>query len=538
MSERRSESGIPLEPVYGPADRRDADYASRLGDPGEFPYTRGVRAPSGRRGTWIQRELSGEGDPRRSNAQFRFLLSKGQTGLDVIGDTPTVACLDPDHPLARHAVGTQGVSVCRLEDYRELYADLPLDRVTLSHSLPALFAVAGLSCVARERGVAPAALRGSVIQAPYYCEDTGYATQLPFELRVRMAVDSIAFCASEMPKFHAFLEDTYYISDGGLDAIEEMALGFVEIRGLVRELLARGVPVDRFAPRIGILVNCRMDLFEEIAKIRATRRLFARMMRDEFGARDPRSLAVNVTAHTSGMALTAQQPVNNVVRGSLQALALALAGVQAMEVSAFDEAFRTPSPQAHEVALRTQQIVHLESNVTHVADPLGGSYFLEALTDEIERRIRAMVERIEGLGEPAALAERGWFRSLFQNAMERHARALADGSLPKVGVNCHVVPEEEDTLLRELAERKIEPYAGRIDAIRRHREARDARGVQQSLAALRTRAEDRRANLTPAVIAAFEAGATMGEMVEILRVAYGGPRDPWLEGPLGKAAGA
>jgi methylmalonyl-CoA mutase N-terminal domain/subunit len=398
--------------------------------------------------------------------------------------------------------------------------------------------VAGLACVARERGVPPAALRGSVIQAPYYCEDTGYATQLPFELRVRMAVDSIAFCASEMPKFHAFLEDTYYISDGGLDAVEEMALGFVEIRGLVRELLARGVPVDRFAPRIGILVNCRMDLFEEIAKVRATRRLFARMMRDEFGARDPRSLAVNVTAHTSGMALTAQQPVNNVVRGSLQALAMALAGVQAMEVSAFDEAFRTPSPQAHEVALRTQQIIHLESNVTQVADPLGGSYFLEALTDEIERRIRAMVEQVEGLGEPAALAERGWFRSLFQNAMERHARALADGSLPKVGVNCHVVPEEEDTLLREVAELKIEPYVERIDAIRRHREERDAGRVQESLAALRARAEDRRANLTPAVIAAFEAGATMGEMAEVLRLAYGWPADPWLEGPLGEAASA
>jgi len=167
MTERRTESGIPLEAVYGPADRADADYASRLGDPGQFPYTRGVRAPSGRRGGWILREFSGEGDPQRSNEQFRFLLSKGQTGLDVIGDTPSAACLDPDHPLARHAVGTQGVSICRLQDYRELYADLPLDRATLSHSLPTLFAVAGLHCVARERGIAPAALRGSVIQAPY-----------------------------------------------------------------------------------------------------------------------------------------------------------------------------------------------------------------------------------------------------------------------------------------------------------------------------------------------------------------------------------
>ena len=252
---------------------------------------------------------------------------------------------------------------------------------------------------------------------------------MPFKLRVRLAVDSIAFCSTEMPKFHAFLEDTYFISEGGLDAVEEMALGFVEMRGLVRELLQRGIAIDRFAPRIAILVNCRMDFFEEIAKIRATRRLFARMMRDEFGARDPRSWAVNIAAHTSGLSLTAQQPVNNIVRGAMQALALALAGVQAIEISTFDEAFRTPSPEAHLVGLRTQQIVHLESSVTRVADPLGGSYYVESLTDEMERRIWEMVQAIEAKGDPAHLSDSGWFRSLFQAAMERHARALADGSL-------------------------------------------------------------------------------------------------------------
>jgi methylmalonyl-CoA mutase N-terminal domain/subunit len=434
--------------------------------------------------------------------------------------------MDPDHPFARHAVGTQGVSVCRLQDFHELYAGLPLDRITLSHSLPALYTVAGLYCAARERGVDPALLRGSVIQTPYYSEDTGYGTHMPFELRVRMSVDSIAFCAREMPKFHAFLEDTYYISDGGLDAVEEMALGFVEIRGLIRELLDRGVPVDSFAPRIAILVNCRMDFFEEIAKIRATRRLFARMLRDEFGARDPRSLAVNVTAHTSGMSLTAQQPVNNVVRGAIQSLALALAGVQAMEVSAFDEAYRTPSPEAHEVALRTQQIVHLESNATQVADPLGGSYFVESLTDEFERRIEEMVRRIEDMGDPAQLSDGGWFRRLFQDAMERHVRQLSDGTLRRVGVNCHTIPDEHDTLLREVAETKIEPYRDRIAEIRRHREQRDAGAVSGTLEALHACALDRGANLTPSVIAAFEAGATIGEMSEVLRTAYGVAADP------------
>jgi len=534
MSERSSASGIPLRPCYGPADTAGLDLEERLGEPGRYPFTRGVRAADDRRAGWIQRELSGEGDPRRSNAQLHMLLAKGQTGLDVIGDTPTVACMDPDHPFARHAIGTQGVSLCCLPDYLELYRDLPLDRITLSHSLPPLFTVAALHCVARQRGISPAALRGSVVQAPYYCEDTGYALQLPFELRERMSVDSIEFAAAEMPRFHAFLEDTYYISDGGLDAVEEMALGFVEIRGLVRRLLERGLPVDRFAPRIAILVNCRMDFFEEIAKIRATRRLFARMMREEFGARDPRSLAVNVAAHTSGMSLTAQQPVNNVVRGTVQALALVLAGVQAIEISAFDEAYRTPSPQAHEVALRTQQVIHLESNVTQVADPLGGSYFVEWLTDEMERRIETRLREIEARGEPAALAESGYFRRIFQDAMERHARALSSGELVRVGVNRFRVPESEDALLREVAESKIEPYHLRVEEIRRHREARDAARLRARLSALRERAVDRTANLTPAVIEAFEAGATVGEMTGVLRMAHGQPADPFgrLADPL------
>jgi len=525
MTDSHSESGIPLKPVYGPEDWDASRYASSLGDPGQFPFARGPRPAGGGRRGWIQRELSGEGDPERSNQQFHELLAKGQTGLDVIGDAPTVALLDPDHPLARHAIGTQGVSLCRLDDYRALYRGLPLDRITLSHSLPPLFVIAALHSVARERGVDPAVLRGSVVQAPYYCEDTGYALGMPFALRERMSVDSIAFAAREMPKFHAFLEDTYYISDGGLDAVEEMALGFVEIRGLIRALLARGVAIDDFAPRIAILVNCRMDVFEEVAKIRATRRLHARMLRDEFGARDPRSLAVNVAAHTSGMSLTAQQPVNNVVRGTIQALALALAGVQAIEISTFDEAYRTPSPEAHEVALRTQQILHLESNVTKVADPLGGSFFVESLTDELERRIDALVRSIEAQGDVASLAESGFFRRLFHDAMERHARAIDSGALPKVGVNCHQVAPEDDTLLREVTATKIEPYRGRVAELEQHRRSRDAGRAGASLDALGACAADPRANLTPAVIDAFAAGATVGEMAGVLRTVYGASAD-------------
>jgi len=530
-----TESGIPLAPVYRPGTP-DESYRTRLGDPGEYPFTRGVRPPGAGRHAWIQRELSGEGDARRTNAQLRRLLAHGQTGLDVIGDAPTQAMVDPDHPYARHAVGTQGVSLCRHQDWLELYDDIPLDRLTLSHSLPPLMCVPNLVAVARARGIDPATIRGSVVQAPYFAEDNGYAVHMPFALRERMAVDTIAFTTEHMPRFHTFLEDTYFVSDGVLDAVEEMALGFVEIRGLVRQLLARGLDIDAFAPRIAILVNCSMDLFETVAKIRATRRLFARMLREEFGATDPRSWAVTIAAHTSGFSLTGQQPVNNVVRGTVQALALVLAGVQAMEVSAFDEAYRTPSPEAHLVGLRTQQIVALESGVGRVADPLGGAWYVEALTDDLEQRIAAMVRDIEAQGTPAELSDRGWFRAVFARGMERYGRALTDGSLPKVGVNCFTVPEAEDVLLREVSETTIAPDRERIDAIRRWRATRDASRVVDALAALRAVADDRAANLTPATAAAYEAGASQGEIAGVLRESYGWPADPLGQRATGAGA--
>jgi len=521
-----SQSKIPLKPFYTPDDTAGLDYAT-LQDPGAYPYTRGRRSGAGPAGAWIQRELSGEGAPARSNAQFRYLIEKGALGLDVIGDAPTVACLDPDHPFARHAVGTQGVSLCRLEDYRELYDGIPLDRVTLSHSLPAAFAIAGLYRVAQARGIDPALLRGSVIQAPFYCEDYGYATHMPFALRMRLALDSIEFCTTTMPKFHAFVEDTYYISDGGPDAVEEMALGFVEIRYLVRQLLARGLAIDSFAPRIAILVNCRMDVFEEVAKIRATRRMFARMMREEFGAYDPRSWSVNITAHTAGSSLTAQQPINNVVRGTVQALTLAMAGVQAMEISAFDEAYRTPSAAAHLVGLRTQQVVQLESNVTKVTDPLGGSYYVESLTNDIERRIWQMVTHIEGLGDPATLCDQGWFRRVFEEAMQRNAREVEDGTLPRVGVNAFQMAADQDTLLREVTETKIEPCREHVEHITAFKRARDPLQLRDTLCNVHGIAATPHTNIMPAIISALEAGATMGEIAGALRVAYGVAYDPF-----------
>lgn len=523
MTEPYSRSGIPLKPLYTPEDTDGLDYETRLAAPGAYPFTRGQRA--GSRG-WIQRELSGEGDPRRSNEQLKYLIAQGQMGIDVIGDSPTLAWLDPDHPLAIHSIGTQGVSLCCLDDYRELYRGLPLDSITTSNSLPPPLAVAGLYLIAREYGFPVEKIRGSILQWPFYAEDCGYACHMPLTLRLRLALDCIRFCTKVMPKFHAFLEDTYFISEAGLSVVEEIALGLVEIRYLTRKLIERGLDIDSFAPRIAILVNCSMDFFEEIAKIRATRRLFARMMKEEFGAKDPRSHAVVITCHTSGLSLTAQQPFNNVVRGAIQSLALVLSGVHAIEISAFDEAYRTPSPESHMVGLRTQQVIHLETGVTKVSDPLGGSYYVEALTDEVEKRIWDMVRDIESRGDPAVLSEQGWFKKFFEDVAARYARQIQDQTLMKVGLNCHRIPEEEDTLLKEVAESKIEPYRERVERISAYKKARDTARMRSVLEALRQAAATEGPDLMEPIIAAFEAGATMGEIAGMLRMGYGWSYDP------------
>ncbi|MCB1746838.1 MAG: hypothetical protein KDK06_06665 [Gammaproteobacteria bacterium] len=520
----KTQSGIPLKPFYTAADVGGGEGQP---DPGEYPFTRGRLASPRRRESWIQQELSGEGTARRSNEQFRQLIARGARGVDVIGDAPTMSSIDPDHPLARHAVGNTGVSICRLQDFEDLYADLPLNELTFSHSLPpGAYAVAALHRVANKRGYSPRELRGSTILLPAYCEDCSYQIHMPYELRMRLALDSIAFAATEMPRFHAFLEDTYYISDGGLDAVEEMALGFVEIREIVRRLIERGVDVDSFAPRIAILVNCRMDFFEEIAKIRATRRIFARMMREEFGAKDPRSWSCAITAHTSGLSLTLAQPANNVARGAIQGLALALAGVQAVEISCFDEAYRTPSHDSHMVSLRTQQIVQMEAGADRVADPLGGSYYVESLTDAMERRICDMVEKIEGLGPLGEVCDGGWFRTLFQDAMSRRAEAIQDKSEIQVGVNAFQIPEEEDTLLRASSESKIEPLRERIDEIRRFKDGRDRSRLAEHFARLRELAAEPGANLVGPIGDALEAELTQGEIAGALRLGYGTPYDP------------
>jgi len=277
-----------------------------------------------------------------------------------------------------------------------------------------------------------------------------------------------------------------------------------------------------------------MDFFEEIAKIRATRRLFARMMKEEFGAKDPRSLSVVITSHTSGLSLTAQQPYNNIVRGAVQTLALVLAGVQALEISTFDEAYRPPSPESHLVALRTQQVIHLESNVTKVVDPLGGSYYLESLTNDIEKRIWDMILDIEARGDPAELSDKGWFKNFFYDVMARYAKQIKEGELARVGLNVFQIPDHEDTLLKEVAEKKIEPCWDRIEKIKQFKKRRDQNQVKKVLTDCYQKAKMKDENLIFPIMAALKADATMGEIAGVMRIAYDYPYDPFdvMESPI------
>lgn len=530
-SSETSRSGVPLKPYYTARDLPPPD----TGDlPGAFPFTRGrfARMKDGK--GWIQRELSGEGSPAHSNAQLRYLIGLGQTGIDVIGDAPTMSMMDPDHPLAKPAAGTQGVSICRKEDYLELFEGISLGETSVSSSIPAVFSIAGLVHAARKSSVAPETLRGSTIQMPLYCEDCSYRYHLPVEFRTRLSADCVSYSASRMPRFHAFLEDTYFFSESGLNGVEEMALGFVEIRHIIRRLLANGVPVDSFAPRIAILLNCSMDFYEEIAKIRATRRLFAHMMRDEFGAADPRSQSVVITCHTSGLTLTAQQPVNNIVRGTTQAMALVMAGVQAIEISAFDEAYRTPSREAHLIGLRTQQVIALETGLTKVADPFGGSYFMEALTAEMERRIWAKVEEIERRGAIETLVDEGYFRQILHGAMERQHQDIVHGREQVVGVNVHRMPEQEDTILRNMTDTKFLPAREHVERVEAFRQTRDVKRLRSGLETVLQCVQSCSGNLLELTIDAFEAGATMGDIAGVFRMGLGQPFDPFgrISAPL------
>jgi methylmalonyl-CoA mutase N-terminal domain/subunit len=519
-------SDMEVDPLYSVEDV-SVDAAGRVGFPGEFPYTRGVYPSMYRGRLWTMRQFAGFGSAEDTNQRFHFLLKEGQTGLSTAFDMPTLMGYDADHPRALGEVGREGVTVSSLVDMRALFNGIRLDRVSTSMTIncSASVLLAMYLAVAEEQGVPWTQVSGTIqndmlkefiAQKEWIC---------PPEPSLRIVVDMIEFCAREAPRWHPVSISGYHIREAGSTAVQELAFTLADGVAYVEAAVRRGLDVDSFAPRLSFFFNLHNDFLEEVAKLRAARRLWATIMRERFGAKDPRSLRLRTHAQTAGASLTAQQPLNNVVRVTVQALAGVLGGVQSLHTNSLDETLALPSEQAVMVALRTQQILAEESGVTNVVDPLGGSWAIEALTDRMEREARAYIERIDALGGMVRAIEVGYPQKEIAEAAYVYQQQIERGEKTVVGVNRYQVPEERPP---ELLRVSPEVEARQIDRVRRVKRERDGRAACEALGRVRAAAESG-GNLMPPVIAAVKALCTVGEISDVYRAVFGVYRDPaWL----------
>ncbi|NWG00990.1 MAG: methylmalonyl-CoA mutase [Thermoanaerobaculaceae bacterium] len=511
-------SGLPIEPVYGPWDR-PPDEQERLGMPGEFPFTRGIYPSMYRGRLWTMRQYAGFSTAQESNRRYRYLLEQGQTGLSVAFDLPTQIGYDSDDPMARGEVGKVGVAIDTLEDVETLLAGIPLDQVSISMTINATAPVllAMVLAVARRQGVSWSKLSGTVqndILKEYIARGT---YRFPPRPSLRLVTDIFAFCSAKVPKWNTISISGYHIREAGSTAVQEVAFTLANAKEYVRAALAAGLAVDEFAPRLSFFFNAHNNFLEEVAKFRAARRMWARIMRDEFGAQDPRSWLLRFHTQTAGSTLTAQQPDNNVVRVAIQTMAAVCGGTQSLHTNARDEALALPTEESVRLALRTQQIVALESGLADVVDPLGGSYVVEAWTDRVEQEGRAYLERIESLGGALAAIERGFQQREIQEAAYRTQRAVEAGTEMVVGVNCFQVEEERSVPTFRVDEAVAREQVARLQAVRARR---DRAAVEAALAALRAAARGS-GTLMPAILDAVEAYASVGEIARALADVFG-----------------
>jgi len=518
-------SDMELEPLYTAEDTPLEP--ERIGVPGEFPYTRGVYPSMYRGRLWTMRQFAGFGTAEDTNERFRFLLAQGQTGLSTAFDMPTLMGYDADHPRARGEVGREGVAVSSLVDMRALFQGIRLDQVTTSMTVncTASALLAMYLAVAEEQGT-PWTVLGGTIQNDMLKEFIAQKEWIcPPEPSLRIVVDMIEFCAREVPRWHAVSISGYHIREAGSTAVQELAFTLADGLTYVEAARTRGMAVDDFASRLSFFFNLHNDFLEEVAKLRAARRLWATLMGERFGARDPRSLRLRTHAQTAGCSLTAQQPLNNIVRVAVQALAGVLGGVQSLHTNSLDETLALPSEQAAMVALRTQQILAEESGVTNTIDPLGGSWAIEALTDRIEREARAYIEHIDGLGGMVRAIELGYPQKEIAEAAYVYQQQIDRGEKVVVGVNRYQAPEERPLELLRVPLEVEERQAERVRRVKRERNGAQAR---EALARVRAAAESGE-NLMPPVIAAVKALCTVGEIADVYRDVFGVYRDPaWL----------
>ncbi len=517
--DRRTDSGIPIEAVYGPHSLASWEYDSRLGDPGSFPYTRGIYPNMYRGRLWTMRQYAGFGTAEATNERFKFLLGAGQTGLSCAFDLPTQMGYDSDHPRAEGEVGKVGVAIDSIEDMRLLLAGLPLDKVTTSMTINATAAILLLlyQLVAEEQGV-PSESLGGTIQNDILKEYVARGTYIyPPRQSMRLITDTFAYCAEHLPSWNTISISGYHIREAGSTAVQEIAFTLANGIAYVEAAVAAGLEVDDFAPRLSFFWNAHNNLFEEVAKFRSARRMWARIMTERFGARDERSRLLRFHSQTGGSTLTAQQPENNIVRVAVQALSAVLGGTQSLHTNGFDEALGLPTERAAKIALRTQQILGHESGVTDTVDPLAGSYFVETLTDAVEAQAWEYLERIDDLGGAVSAIEAGFMQDEIEQAAYSFAKAVDDGEKVIVGVNRFVDDPSEHVEVFP-----IDPLLQRQQAerVRTVRETRDQSAVQAALAdvAAAARGTD---NLLVPMKEALRRRATLGEVSDVLREAFG-----------------
>ena len=513
-----------IRPLYGPEDVAGLDAEEDLGLPGEYPYTRGVYPTMYRGRLWTMRQFAGFGTAEQSNARYKYLLNHGQTGLSVAFDFPTLLGLDSDNPRSEGEVGRLGVAVDTLADMELLFDGIPLDKVSTSMTInaPAAVVWAMYIAVAEKQGVPSEALNGT-IQNDILKEYTAQKTFIfPPTPSMRLITDTFAFGAERVPQWNTISISGYHIREAGSTAVQELAFTLADGFEYVRAGKAAGLDVDAFAPRLSFFFNSHSDFFEEIAKYRAARRIWARGMKERYGAKDPRSWMLRFHTQTAGVSLTAQQPENNIARTAYQALAAVLGGTQSLHTNSMDEAMALPGEKAVKIALRTQQVLAEETGVTNTIDPLAGSYFVEHLTDQMEKEALAYFDRIEALGGVVPAIEKGFFQREIADAAYRYQRQVQSGELSVVGVNRFV---EKDRARIELMKVSPEVEGRQLARLAEVKAKRDAGAVRDVLTEVRATARGR-GNLMPVFLRAVKAYASLGEITDVLRAEFGTYREP------------
>jgi methylmalonyl-CoA mutase N-terminal domain/subunit len=519
-------SGVENEPLYSP-ENVELDHERDLGWPGAYPFTRGVYPSMYRGRLWTMRQFAGFGTAEETNARFRYLLAHGQTGLSTAFDMPTLMGYDSDHARSLGEVGREGVAIDSLADMETLFAGIPLGEVSTSMTIngPAAMLLAFYACVGEEQGVALEGLRGTVqtdILKEYIAQKEWI---FPPEPSMRLVVDMIEWCSERLPLMHPVSISGYHIREAGSNAAQELAFTLADGFAYVEACLARGLDVDAFAPRFSFFFNAHLDFFEEIAKYRAARRIWARQMREKYGAREPRSWLMRFHTQTAGVSLTAQQPEVNLIRTALEALAAVLGGTQSLHTNSFDEALALPTEHAVRLALRTQQVIAHETGVVNTIDPLGGSYYLEHLTNELERQAYDYFERIEELGGVIPAIEQNFMQREIAEASFRYQSEVERGERVVVGVNRYEQQEEQPIEILRIDPALERKQVERVQAVR---DRRDAAAAEAALARLKEDAAHDDRNLMEPIMAASRAYVTMGEMCDALREVWG----TWRETPV------